>query len=60
VIGPLLVGILGLASIVAFIAWVVFREPWGPLRHVPVSSRAEASELRRARLVRPRQSDGEP
>ena len=53
-IGPLLVGVFGLSSIVAFVAWVVFREPWGPLRRLPVSSRAEASELRRTQLVRPR------
>jgi len=59
VIGPLVVGALGLASIVAFIGWVVFREPWGPLRRLPVSSRAEASELRRTQLLRPRQSHGE-
>jgi hypothetical protein len=53
VIGGLVAAILMLVSIVALVAWVVFREPWGPLRRVTLSPRAEASERRRTQLMRP-------
>ena len=47
-----IVGVVGLVSIVGFLVWVVFREPWGPLRAGPHDLRAEADRRRRMLAAR--------
>jgi hypothetical protein len=42
-----IVGVVGLAGVVAFLVWVVFREPWGPLRDIPRDPRDEGERRRR-------------
>ena len=42
-----IVGLVGLLSVVGFLVWVVFREPWGPLRDGPRDLRTDADRRRR-------------